>query len=171
MYFSYFLCSCGSGQRAREEESTRCSQLAPQSPPQHLQPDSRPALPAGALWSNQPDQTEGHSEGGHAYIHTKQMISVGFPIVFFTSVISDSFSHSSIAHVFNSHRFLNWKSLHPSLSSILLQKSNSNRPNKQGIPQSPIPPTLHPLLTQFPPRKFLLSLLRNKCHLHQMKVI
>lgn len=59
-----FLCVLAAGQRAREEDTTWCSQLAPQSPPQHLRHDTRPALPAGALRSKQPDQAEGHSQGG-----------------------------------------------------------------------------------------------------------
>lgn len=50
-------------QRAREENAAGDDEPAAESPPQHLQHGSGPALPAGALWSQQPDQAESHSQG------------------------------------------------------------------------------------------------------------
>lgn len=61
---SLILCSHGPDQRAGEEDCARCSQLAPESPARCLQHGYRPALPAGALRGEQPDQAESHAQGG-----------------------------------------------------------------------------------------------------------
>lgn len=52
------------GQREREEDATGHSALAPEPLHQRLQHDAGPALPAGAVGSQQPNQTQGHAQGG-----------------------------------------------------------------------------------------------------------
>lgn len=62
----------GLDQRAREEDSARCSQHARQSPLQYLLDDCGRVLSSGALWSQQQDQTEGHSEDSYRGAATPQ---------------------------------------------------------------------------------------------------
>lgn len=65
----FVLLLFAAGQRAREEGSAWRFQPAAQSTPQHLQHEHGPALPAGALGGQQPDQAEGHSQGVYTAQH------------------------------------------------------------------------------------------------------
>lgn len=60
---SRIYCFRGPDQRAREENAAWDAELAAESPPQHLQHGSGPAVPAGAIRRQQPDQAESHSQG------------------------------------------------------------------------------------------------------------
>lgn len=167
--FQLWLCLCDLGQRAWKEDSAWCSELTTEPPPQHLEHDFGPAAPAGALWGKQPDQAEGHSEGGHvrAHAHTDFQL-VNFNCSDFTTVIFLGSLTTVMLSIHN--RFSLWMSRHPKSLFLHPLKSNNrrHRPNTQALALRPLPPRL-----QFPPAVALLRLLqldRLICWKAQMKI-
>lgn len=94
------MCTLGAGDGAREEERAGCPQHPPQPALQRVQHDPGPAVPAGALWSHQPDQAEGHSQG------RATLITMDIRGIWFHGKREMNAHHVTHGHVFTAEQLL-----------------------------------------------------------------